>query len=216
MACPSFGLGLALGALSQYDSNTLIAGCDIALADWCVAPNADIEARVRADGEHWSVEVPGLRGTLFASSAPQEQIAFPSGDAVAFDDATLVLGCGLCGIATAALSRAFTDADISPTSPSLATTVQSDRGDGQGCGNGIPDTHRRHEFEAIDSGQREAADELRRHRFAKSAYATSKPRCAKAITMPRPMPRLPPVTSAMGFTVRILAVRSNVLRAVAT
>lgn len=105
-ACPSYGIGLALGALSLYDAEVVVSSCTMELAPWTPCASEWIEARVSAEAGGWRVDAGGLRGR-FGTGKPA-CVAAPASQGIplSFGDHDRVMGCGLCGIATsAALSR---------------------------------------------------------------------------------------------------------------
>ena len=105
-ACPSFGIGLALGALSHRFPDALVGACSIALDGWRPSLLATIAARVEPMPDGWRVEVGGARGQFESPKPVADPCPRGVGTPMAFGHTDRVLGCGLCGIAAStAISR---------------------------------------------------------------------------------------------------------------
>lgn len=107
-ACPSLGIGLALGALSQRHSTIVVTSCRVEFDGWAPAALATVTVQVAPAADDWTFGAGGLAGTL-GTRAPWPGPASAAGAAadplaiVVANDAARLLGCGLCGIATAAM-----------------------------------------------------------------------------------------------------------------
>ncbi len=105
-ACPSFGIGLALGALSHRFPDALVGACSIALDRWRPSLLETIEARVAPLPDGWRVEAGGMRGRFEAPKPVADSCPRGVGTPMAFGHTDRILGCGLCGIAAStAMSR---------------------------------------------------------------------------------------------------------------